>query len=192
MLNKRYVLISLGLIFLFFVILIPLIFYFTSLSTSQNTIEIVNGSKYYSVQYKDKGSKKLSEYLEEWNFWGEDNVYLEIDRKKHTIKRIKVYTSDTVQPYYQLKEGSILRSSVSERVDDKGTLHIRIYINPNLISIWPEEAMSSLVLATLVHRLYSMTHYSQSDEEKLRAVNRVISDLTKDKNKDPFEFIPKK
>lgn len=182
--RKKIILAFLGVFLALILILIPIVFYYVS----QRPIEVVNGSKYYSVEYNKSVDKKFREYLNDWNFWGENNVFLEIDGKRHTVKKIRIITTDTLQPYYHLKadEGTVLLSSISDNVDSNGTLTIKIYLNPEIVSQFSEEALRGLFFYTLGQRLYSMSHFEQKDQEKFDQVAAFSSDFWKDKQNDPF------
>lgn len=187
--KKTKILLGLLIFFLLLAIVIPVVFYFISIA--QKPIEIVNNSKYYRVDHHT--SREFNEYLDKWDFWGRDKVYLGTHGKKYTVKKIKIYLTDTRQPYYEIRlsDGTVFGSSMSENVDDRGTLILKIYMNPEVISVKNQEYLTNLFLFSVVSRLYAISHANQLDQEKFLQIGQVYSYFSNKKHNNPF-FLKKR
>lgn len=127
-------------------------------------------------------SQKFQEDLDEWGFWDKDKVVLEVDGKSHTVDKIKIYTSDSVQPDYQIKQegqNKVIISS-SESVDDNNVLHFKVYMDPGYVASLTEKGLSEGLFFMILQRIYAMSHFEQSKEVTFREFVEIYEDYKED------------
>lgn len=177
--TKKIVLVS---VVVFLLIFIPVSLYFYSLKQ----ISVVNHSKIYIIEYRE--TPAFNEYLEKWGFWEKDKIYLDIYKKKYTIKKIKIYITDRVQPYYKFEwsEKGMVLSSINEYVDDDGTLHIQLHLNSSLPTIESDKYIKDLLTFNLISRIYVMTHSYQNYLVRSEEILKVTERFKKSPSDNPF------
>ncbi len=169
---------------LFFAVIILVGFYFYN---SRREIQVV-GNKYYNIIYKE--SALFNEHLNELGVWKKNNPEIyKINKGNQTIQLIRIEITDKEQRLYKSFDSidtQKIFSSSSSFVDDKGTLHVVIYLNPELANASDIEFANTTFLFSVLNSLYVSTHSGVSPDEVYEKGRHDLGTFYKNPKARPF------